>query len=138
MKKSPYRWIKYSCLVPLWEGSLGGDAPFSQRPRRSGHAAGPPLCRTGKGGLVGYAQRSHAESGHAADRFAVLERVPEPERQSRPTDPPRWRDSARGELGNRVAEAMTEEHFEPGLAVRERAHQAEFLAMRCAVRAFGR
>jgi hypothetical protein len=36
-----------------------------------------------------------------------------------------WPDVARAELGERAAAALAEEHFEPELAIRERAHQAE-------------
>jgi hypothetical protein len=34
-------------------------------------------------------------------------------------------DTARAELGDRAVIALAEEHFEPDLAIRERAHQAE-------------
>jgi hypothetical protein len=34
-------------------------------------------------------------------------------------------DTTRAELGDRAATALAEEHFEPDLAIRERAHQAE-------------
>jgi len=44
---------------------------------------------------------------------------------SGPARPPRWLDTVRAELGDRAATALAEEHFEPELAIRERAHQAE-------------
>lgn len=43
--------------------------------------------------------------------------------------PPRA-DTARGELGDRAATALAEEHFAPDLVIRERAHQAEARARR--------
>ncbi len=39
-------------------------------------------------------------------------------------------DTAWAELGDRAAGALAEEHFEPELAIRERAHQAEAGARR--------
>lgn len=39
-------------------------------------------------------------------------------------------DTAWAELGSRAAAALAEEHFEPDLAIRERAHQAEARARR--------
>ena len=39
-------------------------------------------------------------------------------------------DAARAELGDRAVIALAEEHFEPDLAIRERAHQAEIRTRR--------